>query len=365
MLQLKLGVLKVRRMKRTIAALIILLLGTGLWVSGTAPSESNLSLASSWKKTSDSMTGGVYHIAIVADLDKASKMAEEKKPKFKSYLKMGTLTRKGDSFSIEWIDTHTITSAHNEAGRGMELSELAVFNGKLWTFDDRSGIAFELANKNGKPKAIPRHLLMEGDGETDKGQKTEWATVKDGIMYIGSFGKEYVGSKGEVTSRNNLWISTISMACAGVEVVNHENWTDKYNVIRKTTNSVHPAYQIIETIEWSAIHRKWFILPRRVSEEAYDESKDEKRGSNIVIKCNEHITECEKFTVGTITPERGFSSAKFVPGTKDSIMVALKSEENEELGTQKTFITAFDLTGKVLLEETEVGTNKYEGLSFV
>jgi hypothetical protein len=28
--------------------------------------------------------------------------------------------------------------------------------------------------------AVPRDIVMEGDGNTDKGAKLEWSTVKDG-----------------------------------------------------------------------------------------------------------------------------------------------------------------------------------------
>lgn len=43
----------------------------------------------------------------------------------------------------------------------MELSELVTFNGRLLTFDDRTGIVFEIVNN----KAIPWVLLMDGDGK--------------------------------------------------------------------------------------------------------------------------------------------------------------------------------------------------------
>jgi soluble calcium-activated nucleotidase 1 len=46
--------------------------------------------------------------------------------------------------------------------------------------------------------------------------------------------------------------------------------------------------------------------------------------------------------------------------------VALKSAENAETGKQTTFITVFDRSGNVLLEETEVpGEAKFEGIEFV
>lgn len=52
---------------------------------------------------------------------------------------------------------------HSEAGRGMELSELVLFDERLYTCDDRSGIIFEIENyKSDEAKAIPRYILMEG-----------------------------------------------------------------------------------------------------------------------------------------------------------------------------------------------------------
>lgn len=52
-----------------------------------------------------------------------------------------------------------------------------------------------------------------------------------------------------------------------------------------------------------------------------------------------------------------FSLPKFVPGTYDEVIVALKSEEIAETDYQTTFITVFTLNGDVLLDEYEVGIN--------
>ena len=66
-----------------------------------------------------------------------------------------------------------------------------------------------------------------------------------------------------------------------------------------------------------------------------------------------------------VTPTRGFSEFKFLPNSGDSIVVAIKSEENEKEHTQNSFITVFSLDGRILLEETEIpGNHKYEGLEF-
>lgn len=45
--------------------------------------------------------------------------------------------------------------------RGMELSELVVFDGRLLTFDDRTGIVYEIVNEQ---KMVPWVLLVDGDG---------------------------------------------------------------------------------------------------------------------------------------------------------------------------------------------------------
>ena len=52
-------------------------------------------------------------------------------------------------------------------GRGMELSELIVFNGKLYAVDDRTGIIFEIDLQNNI--AIPWVVLMDGNGKVSKG----------------------------------------------------------------------------------------------------------------------------------------------------------------------------------------------------
>ena len=81
--------------------------------------------------------------------------------------------------------------------------------------------------------------------------------------------------------------------------------------------------------------------------------------------CTEFFESCEVREVTPKTPTRGFSSFSFLPGSKDEIIVALKSEENEEAGTQNTYITVFTIDGKVLLPETEIeGGRKYEGIEF-
>ena len=314
--------------------------------------------SSSQSAVSYSVVDGTYPFYIVADLDKKSKVDSDKKGKWRSVMKKGSLKKGGDgTFSVEWTEEKELFTKISEAGRGMELSALLEFNGRLYSFDDRTGLAFEIV----KNKAIPRYIMMEGDGNTDKGQKTEWATVKDGKMYVGSFGKEYTNPDGSIKNTNNMWVSIIDAN----GVITHEDWTKRFNKLREAAGCPYPGYMIHEAITWSPLRKQWVVLPRRVSKEAYNEDEDERRGSNTVLLVSEDFSKIEVKHITPLTPTRGFSDFKFLPGSNDNIIVAMKSEENEEAQTQNTYLTVFDLNGNVLMEETEIpGKMKFEGLEF-
>ncbi|OQS05870.1 soluble calcium-activated nucleotidase [Thraustotheca clavata] len=197
----------------------------------------------------------------------------------------------------------------------------------------------------------------------DAGQKHEWATVKNGELYVGSIGKEFT-SDGEIVHENNMWVAIVGLNGA----VRHQNWSSYYAKIRTKLGCSYPGYVIHEAIEWSAIHNKWFVLPRRVSTEPYDDMADEKRGSNIMLIASEDFEDIQVVYIGDsiIAKERGFSSFKFIPGTKDMVILALKSMENEALSLQGAYVTVFDVTGKILMPETPLpGQYKFEGLAFL
>jgi soluble calcium-activated nucleotidase 1 len=316
-----------------------------------------------------------FGIVIVADLDTKSKDESSKKPKFVSYLMHATLkvapgsasaTQKRDAYSVTFGEEQKFSTSMNEAGRGFELSELAWFGGKLLAFDDRTGIVFRLKNfehvSAAKPlQAIPEHIIMEGDGLNGKGQKHEWATVKDGELYMGSVGKEFTDNDGNVIGDGNLWVAVMDSAGD----VRHEDWTANFAAVRKALGCEWPGYVVHEAIEWSPARRQWFVLPRRVSREPYNDMEDEKRGSNKVVVASEDFSSIEVREIGTVTPLRGFSSFKFVPRSDDAVIVAIKSVEVEVEQRQTSFITVFDVDGNVLMEETEIpGAKKFEGVAF-
>ena len=101
---------------------------------------------------------------------------------------------------IEWDkNEQEVTSSLSNGGRGMELSELTVFNGNLFTADDRTGVIYKLSqSKKGNWKVYPWVILADGNGEETKGFKCEWMTVKNQHLYVGGLGKEWTDSSGNV-----------------------------------------------------------------------------------------------------------------------------------------------------------------------
>ncbi|XP_018588199.1 soluble calcium-activated nucleotidase 1 isoform X1 [Scleropages formosus] len=297
-----------------------------------------------------------YRIAVIADLDTDSR---SKKPlTWFSYLRRGYLlvSDSGDRLAVEWDPDRVVLESHlAEKGRGMELSELVVFDGRLYSVDDRTGVVYRIDGD----KAVPWVILPDGDGSVPKGFKAEWMAVKDERLYVGGLGKEWTTTTGEVVNDNPEWVKVVGFQGD----VEHQNWVPQYNALRSVTGTTPPGYLIHESAAWSDTLQRWFFLPRRASTERYDEAADERRGTNLVLSCSPDFRDITSSHVGQLIPTHGFSSFKFVPDTDDQIVVALKSEE--DAGKIATYITAFTLDGRVLLPETKIGDVKYEGLEFI
>ncbi|KFM65553.1 Soluble calcium-activated nucleotidase 1, partial [Stegodyphus mimosarum] len=298
-----------------------------------------------------------YRIAVISDLDTDSKDKENNYTWF-SYLKKGYLTIDTSKkyVSIEWdSDLVKLKSTLSQAGRGMELSELVIYNGKLLAFDDRTGVIYEISENH----AIPWILLTDGNGRTNKGFKCEWATVKNQLLYVGGLGKEWTSSKGKLVNFNPQWVKVVTP----IGQVEHKDWRQNYLAVRRVAKIEFPGYMIHEAVVWSDVHQQWFFLPRRASTTTYNDKDDEKMGTNLLIKANEDFSQITLTNIGPVVPTHGFSSFKFIPDTSDSIIVALKSEETD--GHIATFITVFTVTGEIWLPETEIGTYKFEGIEFI
>jgi soluble calcium-activated nucleotidase 1 len=280
-----------------------------------------------------------------------------------------------NTYSIKFDETRVLTSYHNEAGRGMELSELTLYDNRLLSFDDRTGTVFEILNKNKGSESfvVPRFVITEGSGDTDKGMKWEWATVKNGELYMGSMGKEYTNPDGSIANTNNLWVSILSPRGE----LRRLDWSEKYNFVRTALGAPSPGYCIHEAILWSPYLNQWVFVPRRVSADAYDERDDERKGSDKLVLVDEKFT---KSTVVTIKlketdrdPLHGFSTIAFIPGSRDRHALAIRSVEEDCVGgedscKQRSYFLVFDvLTGDVLMDEVKYPKDgmKFEGVEFV
>ncbi|KFW94053.1 Soluble calcium-activated nucleotidase 1, partial [Phalacrocorax carbo] len=155
-----------------------------------------------------------YRIGVIADLDTQSRGSAEHT--WFSYLKKGylVLSDSGDSVTVEWDKDESMLQSHlAEKGRGMELSELVVFNGKLYTVDDRTGVVYQIEGN----KVVPWVSF-----------KAEWLAVKDEHLYVGGLGKEWTTTTGEVVNENPEWVKVVGYKGD----VGHENWVANYNALR-------------------------------------------------------------------------------------------------------------------------------------
>lgn len=312
-----------------------------------------------------------YHFSAVTDLDQLSAVKDARKPEFRSLFLPGILKRTGTTkYDISFDEPRTLVTKHNEAGRGAEFSELTIYNDRLLTFDDRTGDVFEIINNvdGTASEVVPRFVITEGEGDTDKGMKWEWATVKDGELYMGSMGKEYTRPDGSILNENNLWIGILNARGE----LRRENWKEKYSVIREALGAEAPGYVIMEAILWSAHMKKWVFLPRRISSEKYDENQDEHNGGTKLVLVNGKFTKADVVDIALETEGlRGFSSFAFVPDTQDRHALAIRSVEENCTGDlnvcqQRSYFSVFDVkTGEVLSEEKRYKENmKFEGVEF-
>lgn len=148
-------------------------------------------------------------LGIIADLDQKSKSDNEKNTWY-SYFQKGYLsyspTKKTIVISWDKSEPLRLTSNFALKGRGMELSELVVFDGRLLTCEDRTGMIYEISGD----KIFPWIILLDGNGRNTKGFKCEWATVKGETLYVGSMGKEWTTASGEFASYDPMFIKTIN-----------------------------------------------------------------------------------------------------------------------------------------------------------
>lgn len=295
-----------------------------------------------------------YLLAMVTDEDHGSQVAlEDGQVAWQSTLRYDRLYRNTNAdtghvrYELEENSEHQLISLIAEGGRGAEFSELVMFGKRLLTFDDRTGLVCEIRNHN---QLVPRQILMTGSGdEKFKGFKSEWATLKNDQLIMGSHGKKPAEE----------WIKVLDWNYQLKSI----NWQDRYQRIRDALGVGSEGYVIHEAAEWHPYRREWLFFPRKVSHEPFDQAVDEReRSSNLLIVADEDFHNIRTVMVGERIPERGVSSFKLIPGRVDEC-IGLKSVE---IGDRtETYLFCFDLDGNVLQEDTFVGNYKCEGVEFL
>jgi len=312
--------------------------------------------------------------AMVSDLDKESR--DPRRLSWHAFVRRGSLLFEpaatpgtASRWRIEWRGTDRIESTIAAKNRSLELSELIRFNGQLLAVCDSTGIVFEV--DIAKRKVYQRLALTDGDGYSAKPFKTEWATVKDGVLLVGSMGREWVREDGSIEHFNPQWVKAIDRSGK----VRSVNWRPFYQAMRSLTNTTLPGYLWHEAVEWDPRSRRWLILPRKASEsEPYTPESDETRGTNFLFLASEDFSSIEVRHLGPLQLEWGFSALRKVPG-HDSTYLALKVYEVN--GRTETRIALFDLLGpggepRMLLDppfqpvgDSKESEAKYEGLEFL
>jgi soluble calcium-activated nucleotidase 1 len=327
---------------------------------------------------------GPFVFGVITDMDRLSAVphrSKASKSEWIAYFRRGELeyrvhdargNRSAEGvWTIRWHEPAPgvrLTTQLSEAGRGMELSELVYWRGRYLTPCDRTGIVYEILNARlPKPYVASRYVLATGDGEHAKGFKAEWMTVQHGALFIGGHGRETTDAHNgtHVVNYDALWVKRI--APDGVAFVEHLNWTNRYERLRRAAGTAFPGYLEHEAVVWSERRSQWLFLPRRFSVEPYDERANEFRGWNGYLLADENFQSIQlKHLNVRVDGERGFSSVKFLPFTGDRLAIALRTIEHEDEGVYRTYLTVFQVDdGRVLLADTPVGEHKYEGIEFL
>jgi len=279
-------------------------------------------------------------------------------------------------WSVEWGNEVELRSnITDHRGRGMELSDLVLWEGMLLTVDDRTGSLFELQLGPQIQGVVVHKLrtLWAADGQAAKRMKAEWITGgPDGALYVGSTGKDWTAlESNEIVHRDLKWVKRIALCkrCKERIQVTHLNWDDTYEELRRLTGYKHPGYIVHEAVRWSSYQRAWVFIPRSMSVEPYDEVLDMQRAANLLLRVQPADNISSVTHMDGHNSSRGVSAFSFVPGHSDQVLLLLKTEESHPDASKsstivRSYISVIDSSGAVLLPDQHFADVKYEGVDF-
>uniref|UniRef100_A0A8R1IA00 Apyrase n=1 Tax=Caenorhabditis japonica TaxID=281687 RepID=A0A8R1IA00_CAEJA len=338
---------------------IVFLFGSILYVNGNGTKRPVCEVI---QVDPDNNSDMLLPLAIITDMDSKSKNSHS----WYSTMKYGALafSQNRTSSFIHWLGSVNITSNLNFNQKSMEMSDLKIYRNRLLSVDDKIGVVYWLRNGT----AIPWVIASTGDGTSSTPFKGEWMTIRNDELYLGSSGHEVVTSSGEYINDDEMFIRVISPNGA----MRTEDWTARFVKLRRSVGIHFPGYMIHEAVHWSDVHKKWFFLPRYSSKAPFDAASAYETGANILLSSSDCFCDTKVVHIGKSEPHRGFSAFQFIPGTRDEIIVALKTSEvpadpakpfeNKQFAT---WITIFRIDGTVILEDVSLDEGiKYEGIEF-
>nr|QHO60715.1 salivary apyrase [Sergentomyia schwetzi] len=297
----------------------------------------------------------VFYFGLIADRDRNSRV-EGQSQTYESILKFGELKYENDLYELVVKQDNTVVKTkYSHKGAGAELSEFIDFNGKYYAVDERTGILFEVDPSD---KLIPWAILAAGDGNSRIGFDAKWATVRNDMLYVGSLATEYIDRNGK-RQDTSFWVKTITKRGS----VRSINWKDRYERVRKAMGIDYPGFVLHEAVNWSPINSQWVLMPKKCSTRPYD-TTIESVGCNKIVIADEKFSDIQSIDIDreSSDPAAGFSSFKFIPGSKDKHILALRTVKKNDKTT--TYAVVVNTDGKVLMPEKKISSEKFEGVLF-
>lgn len=281
------------------------------------------------------------------------------------------------------------------------LSDLILFNGNVLVIDDKTGMVLKLVPY--QQTAAPQYMNMYPTAtvkhwaSTEAKFKTEWMTIKDDCLYVGSVGKKYIHvtappppPQQQVLQQyqsvvddddddNRSMYVYIFNGLGGIgdhqqPSAIKENWTHVYHMARHALNITEPGFVLHEAVHFSHKLRHWFLAPRKCSPLAFDVNTFDAIGCNVILEMDEDMTQVLRIThLPIVERDLGFSAIHPYHNDDDNHgcdgddddddqWVGLLTRENASM--QQTYFIHFNNNnGQILYGPCLFSSKKFEGIS--
>ena len=157
------------------------------------------------------------------------------------------------------------------------------------------------------------------------------------------------------------WISMLQVKTISKKgIVKTLDWNAIYEAIENYLNLPPIGFVMMEAVLYSATQQTWYFLPRSLHRAPNDSSTC----SFVVVSTNNFSSFKTISLEGKLDTRSGFAAARFVPGTNETAIMALRSLEGDRVFA--TMIVVFHINSTILLPEQTVSQGvKFEGVEFM